>query len=71
MAFQIAAHEAVVLHAQIESRSAGIVDSNHAMLFGERHDTENAADACLGFVAIDRLAELADVATGLGGAGQQ
>ena len=69
VALQIAAHEAVVLDPEVEGRSAGIVNGGHAVFFGQRHDTENAADAELGFVAKNRLAELTDVGAGLGGAG--
>ena len=71
VALQIAAHKAVGLHPEVESRGAGIVNGGHAVFLGQRDNSQNAADAELGFIAIDRLAKLADVGTGLGGAGEQ
>jgi hypothetical protein len=37
------------------------------VFFGKCDNTENAANPELGFIAIDRLAELTDVGAGLGG----
>ena len=65
VALQVAAHKAIVLYAEIESRGAGIVDGGHAVFLGQRDHSQNAADAELGFVAKNRLAELTDVGAAL------
>src|SRR5215510_12370290 len=58
-ALEIAAHETVFVHANVESSSTGIFDCRCSVFFHQGKHTQDAADTGLSLPLIDQLAELA------------
>jgi hypothetical protein len=70
-ALQIAADEAIFLDAHLQRGGAGFIDCRRAVLLGQGEHAEDAADADFSLLAMDGLAERADVRSGATGAPQQ
>ena len=68
--FQIAANEAIFASAGFQRYGASIVGGSQTVLFNERKHAQDAANGYLPLIAIHRLAEYANVRTGLFGAPQ-
>ena len=67
-AVEVALEEAVGGHAEFERGGGGLVDDDGTVLVGEREHAEDAADAGGALVAVDVVAEGADLRAGaLGG----
>ncbi len=65
--FQVPSHKVVFGDAQLQGRGAGVLDRRRAMLFHHREHAEDAADGWFALFAVDRVAEVADVRSGLFG----
>ena len=70
MALQIAAHEAVVAHADFQRGGAGVVGGSRAIFFGQRQHAQDAAHGQLSLQTMHGLAQRADVGPGFFGAVQ-
>src|SRR5437773_782552 len=70
-ALQITTHKAVFVDVQFERGSAGIFGSRGAEFLCKREHAENATNADLALLVMDRRAECADVSSGAGRARQQ
>src|SRR5215470_14038768 len=70
-AFEITAHEAVFIHADVESSSTGIFDCCRSVFLHQGKHPQDAADAGLSLPLKDQLAELADLRSGMFGASQE
>src|ERR1035438_3358263 len=70
-AFQIAAHESVLAHAQFQCRGAGLIASHTAVFLGQREHAQDAANSRLGLTMVDRVADGADVGACFTSARQQ
>ena len=64
-ALQIAAHEAVLGHAQLQRRGAGLVAGRAAVLLGQREHAHDAAHSSLGLTMMDGIADSADAGSSL------
>src|SRR5579872_6870651 len=71
MALQVAAHEAILGHAQLQRRRAGVLAGRGAVLFHQVQYTLDAAHTLFRLALVHRLAECSDVLAGLVSAGQQ
>jgi len=65
---EIAANEAVFVHAQFEGGGAGIVDGRGAVLLGQGQSALDAANGGLSLLAMHGMTERADMASGAPGA---
>ena len=65
--FEIATNEAVLMHSHFESRRASILDRGCTELFCQREHTQDATDPGFTELAINKVAECADVSTGSAG----
>ena len=63
-ALQIAADEAVFLNSHVQRGGAGFIDRCGAVLLGQRENAEDAAHSDLALLAVDGVAESADVRPG-------
>src|SRR6266702_3442711 len=63
-AFQIAADETVFLHSHFQRSSAGFIDRRGAVLLGQREDAQDSAHTNFALLAVDGIAERADVRPG-------
>src|SRR6516225_12395244 len=70
-AFEIAAHEAVFMDAEIDRGGAGIFDCRGSVFLHQGKHPEDAADGDLSLLLIDQLAELSDGSSRMFGATQQ
>src|SRR4029077_6155628 len=70
-ALQITAHEAIFMHADVESGGAGVFDRCRPVFLDQGKHSQDAADACLCLPLIDQLTELADLGSGVFGASQE
>src|SRR5438445_3153170 len=70
-ALQIAADKAVFLHSHVECGGAGFIDRRGAVFLGQGENAEDAAHSDLALLAVDGIAECADVRSGATGAPQQ
>ena len=59
------------MHAHFEGSRAGIFDGGDAELLGQREDAQDAADTRFAELAINKVAECADVSAGSAGSPQQ
>jgi hypothetical protein len=57
MSFEVAAHEAVGRHGELQRRGGGIVDARGAVLARERKDSLDAANAGFLLARVDRAGE--------------
>ena len=64
-ALQIAANELVIAHAQLQRRSAGLIASSIAVLFGKREHALDAADSEFALASMDGIGDRADTVSGL------
>src|SRR5579872_6027215 len=69
--FQIAANEAIFLNSHVQRGGAGFLDGSPAVLFGQRENAQDAADANFPLLAMDGFAECADVRAGAARSPQQ
>src|SRR5215469_10463249 len=70
-AFEIAAHEAVFMDAEVDRGGAGIFDCRGPVFLHQGKHPEDAADADLSLLLVDQLAELADGGSRMFGSTQQ
>src|SRR3974390_3111889 len=68
--FEIATDKAVLVHSQFEGRRASVLDRGSAELLRQGEDAQDAADARFSELAIDQVAEGADVRAGAIGSPQ-
>src|SRR6266542_1589199 len=68
---EVAPDEAVVGDLELQRGGAGVVDGGRAVRLREGEDAEEATDAGLAVVAVDRLAQRADVGADASGAREQ
>jgi hypothetical protein len=69
--FEIAAHEAVFMNADVEGHHTGIFDRRHTVFLHQGKHPKDAANAHLSLLLVDQLAELADGDSRMFGATQQ
>src|SRR5579885_1673275 len=60
-ALQITTHEAIFVHADVESGGAGIFDCCRSVFLDQGKLSQDAADAGLSLPVVEQLAELADL----------
>src|SRR5258707_12889274 len=58
-ALKITAHEAIFIHADVESGGAGVFDRRRSVFLDQGMPSQDAADASLCLPLIDQLGELA------------
>jgi hypothetical protein len=68
--FQIATNETVLMHSHFESGRASILDRGRTELLCQREHTQDAADPGFSELAINKVAECADVSAGAAGSPQ-
>jgi hypothetical protein len=71
LAFQVAAHEAILRNTDFEGSGAGIFDSRQAVFLGQREQTLNAPQSLFSVALVQALTELADMLTGFVRTSQQ
>src|SRR5271165_1403540 len=64
VALQIAADKAVLLHSHLQRSGAGFIDRRCSVLLGQRENAQDAAHAYFAFLAMDGIAERADMESG-------
>jgi hypothetical protein len=68
--FEIATNEAEFVHAHFQRGRAGILDRGGAELLGQREHAQDATNADFSELAINKVAECADVRAGSSGSPQ-
>src|SRR5271169_2485210 len=71
VAFEVAAHEAILTGAHFERSSAGFVNAGSPVFLGQRQHAQNSAHRGLALLTVHAAAECADLLAGLIGAAQQ
>src|SRR4029077_11883230 len=70
-ALEIAAHEAVFIHCDVDSGRAGIFNCCRSVFFYQGKHPQDAADAGLSLPVVQQLTELASLGTGMCSAPQE